>query len=117
MGITPGATPGYTPVPCLAVQVMRVPARYVHLTEEDTVIHHPIGIAGLIVNMIAVLLLLRFPPSVSQYTADGRPIIGWAGVATDGGKRRHLIRKHGYEFAIALLFLGFFLQLLDLITT
>jgi hypothetical protein len=80
-------------------------------------IHHPVGVVGLIVNMLAVLLLLRYPPTVTQFTPDGRPVIGWAGAATDAGKRRHRIGKHGYKFAIALLFLGFFLQLLDLIST
>jgi hypothetical protein len=78
---------------------------------------HPFGIIGLIVNMAASVMLLRFPPPVSEYTPDGAPIIGWRGRPTPDGKRHYELRKHGYKLAIALLFLGFFLQLLDLITT
>jgi hypothetical protein len=78
---------------------------------------HAFGIVGLIINMFAVLLLLKYPPRVTEYTRDGRPIIGWGGVASEAGKRKYTMRKYGYQFAISLLFLGFFLQLLDLIKT
>jgi hypothetical protein len=60
---------------------------------------------------------LRFPPPVSEYTPDGAPIIGWSGRPTVEGKRHYELRKDGYKLAMALLLLGFFLQLLDLLTT
>jgi hypothetical protein len=78
---------------------------------------HLFGIIGLIVNMVATVLLLVFPPTVSEYTAGGEPIVPWKGTASDAGKRKYRIRKDRYKFAIALLFLGFFLQLLDLLVT
>jgi hypothetical protein len=78
---------------------------------------HVFGIIGLIVNMAATVLLLRFPPSVREYTADGAPIVAWKGTASDAGKRKFRFRRDGYKFAIALLLLGFFLQLLDLLVT
>ena len=43
------------------------------------------------------------------------PVIGWSGLPTPEGKRRFLIRKRGYSLAVALLGLGFLLQLLDLL--
>jgi hypothetical protein len=77
---------------------------------------HPLGVIGLIVNMLGSLMLLWFPPSVSDYTREGAPIVGgWSGIASDVGKRKYRYRKDGFKFAIALLVLGFFLQLLDLL--
>jgi hypothetical protein len=78
---------------------------------------HPFGIIGLIMNMVGSLMLLWFPPSVTAYSSDGAPIIDWSGPASEAGKRKYRLRKDGFKLAIALLFLGFFLQLLDLIKT
>jgi hypothetical protein len=78
--------------------------------------HHCVGILGLSFNMIASFILLWFPPSVREYTEEGAPSVSFIGPPTAEGKRRHRIRKHGYSFAIALLILGFLLQLLDLLS-
>jgi hypothetical protein len=75
---------------------------------------HPYGSIGLIANMVGTLLMLRYPPSVQEYTESGRPIILWAGRESADGKYRYTMRKHAYSFALSLLFFGFFLQLLDL---
>jgi hypothetical protein len=78
-------------------------------------IPHPFGVAGLIANTAAALLLVRYPPLLDQYTRDGRPIFEWAGAPTTEGKRRSRIATRGYPFAMSLLALGFLLQLLDLL--
>jgi hypothetical protein len=78
---------------------------------------HPLGIIGLIANMGGSVMLLWYPPSVSEYGKDGAPIVGWSGTPSAKGKRRYRIRKDGFNLAIGLLFLGFFLQLLDLMTS
>jgi hypothetical protein len=79
---------------------------------------HPLGIAGVVVNMAGVLFLLFYPPKIIEYTEDGRQKVEWVNdVKSATGQRRHRLRRDGYRLGIALLFLGFFLQLLDLLTS
>jgi hypothetical protein len=78
---------------------------------------HPFGMAGLISNMAGTLLLLRFPPDAHGYRPDGSVHAWWQIPATRAGKRRYQFFRNGYQLSLGLLFLGFFLQLLDLVTT
>jgi hypothetical protein len=76
---------------------------------------HPFGIIGLIMNMGGSLMLLWSPPSVTGYSPEGARILGgFSEMPTPEGKRQYRIRREGFKLAIGLLFLGFFLQLLDL---
>jgi len=85
--------------------------------------HHPFGIAGLIVNMTALVLLWVNTPKVQEYTTDKdwSPDGGFFSevpASADGRKhhiRRFHIRRDGFRLPFALLFLGFLLQLLDLL--
>jgi hypothetical protein len=43
---------------------------------------HPFGVVGLVLNIAGVVLLLWFPPTVSDYTEDGLKVMGgWAETA------------------------------------
>jgi hypothetical protein len=77
--------------------------------------HHPYAVAGLIANMVAALMLLYFPPATRAYTPEGAGVVTWVNRPTPEGRRQYDIRRNGSQMAIGLLFLGFFLQLLDLI--
>jgi hypothetical protein len=79
-------------------------------------IPHPFGIGGLVANMIATVMLLKFPPDLKGYLPDGSNVGGtFAELPTPEGKRRFRRLQDGYKLALALLFLGFFLQALDLL--
>jgi hypothetical protein len=88
-------------------------------------IPHLWGSTGLCVNMAASILLLWFPPKVAEYTEDGLRIPDGGTFreipATADGRRsnmrRYRVRRDGFRLEFAMLFLGFFLQLLDLLTT
>jgi hypothetical protein len=80
-------------------------------------IPHPFGIAGVMANMAGALALLYFPPKVVEYTRDGRRVVQWVGRGSDEGRRTFQIRRDGFQLGIGLLFLGFFLQLLDILTS
>jgi hypothetical protein len=85
--------------------------------------HHVWGIVGLGINMAASVMLLWFPPKVEAYTSDGLYVPDggpFAELPVSGeGRRQNIrqyrIRREGFRFAFALLFLGFLLQLLDLL--
>jgi hypothetical protein len=80
--------------------------------------HHPhvLAFVGLSANMVGTLLLLNFPPDLKAYRPDGSNRGQGFGVqATPDGLRMHQRFRDGYKLALALLFLGFFLQLLDLL--
>jgi hypothetical protein len=82
--------------------------------------HHPhaLGFVGLSANMVGTLLLLRFPPDLKGYRQDGSNRGQGFGVkATPEGLRLYQRFRDGYKLALGLLFLGFFLQLLDLLIT
>ncbi len=80
-------------------------------------IPHPFAYAGLVVNMAASFLLLWYPPMLDPYTAAGRRTVDWVRAPTTAGKHRSELAKRGYSLGMSLLVLGFFLQLLDLLTT
>ena len=70
---------------------------------------HLIAIAGLFLNTLGALLLLRYPAVAVAYTADGREAIQWV----NWRGYRHL--RRGFVAAIASFALGFALQAVDLI--
>ena len=80
---------------------------------------HPMAIIGLISNMAGSVMLLWYPPKVTEYTAEGAAVSAGGSFSemlpTPFGKRQYEIRRRGFNFAIALLVLGFLLQLLDLV--
>jgi len=83
--------------------------------------HHPFGIAGLIVNMTALVLLWVNTPKVEETDREWSPDGGFfseAPAPAEGRKhhiRRFHVRREGFRLPFALLFLGFLLQLLDLL--
>jgi hypothetical protein len=84
---------------------------------------HGYAIAGLIANLAGTVLLLWFPPNVQGYTADGKMVSGfWSNLPKDDSqrqqwRRRYLVRKWAFIVSMALLLIGFGLQLVDLIVT
>ena len=66
-------------------------------------------------------MLLWYPPKVTEYTAEGAAVSAGGSFselpATPYGKRQYELRRRGFNLAIALLVLGFLLQLLDLLRT
>ena len=76
---------------------------------------HPLGLIGLSANMLGALLLLKFPSDLKGYRPDGSQAAWWMLPATPEGKRAYERLRDGYKLALGLLFLGFFLQLLDLL--
>jgi hypothetical protein len=84
---------------------------------------HPFGIVGLIINMVGSLVLLWFPPTVEEYTPDGFKISGSLSELPESDAQRHewqrnfRARKRAFRGAMALLLIGFTLQLLDLFCT
>jgi hypothetical protein len=82
--------------------------------------HHPhaLGFVGLSANMVATLLLLKFPPVLKGDQPDGSNRGQGFGVkASPEGPRGYQRFRDGYQLALGLLFLGFFLQVLDLLIT
>jgi len=81
------------------------------------------GVAGLLFNMAAAVMLLWFPPKIEEYTPDGLWVPGGGPFSEIPANeevrrrnvRRYQVRREGFRFAFALLFLGFLLQLLDLL--
>jgi hypothetical protein len=82
---------------------------------------HPLAIFGLITTIVGTLLLLRFPPTVQGFTADGDQIFGvWREIAQSDAerfdnRRRYRDEQLGFFTAIWLIVLGFVLQLFDLL--
>lgn len=76
--------------------------------------HWP-GVSGLVANMIGTVLLLWFPPVVKIFNQDGSEQVVWIRPPSADGIRRYTIQIRGFRLAVALLFLGFFLQWLDML--
>ena len=88
------------------------------MLEGKAGMHHPHALAfvGLSANMAGTLLLLRFPPDLKGSRPDGSSRGQGFGVkASPEGLRAYERFRDGYKLALGLLFLGFFLQLLDLL--
>jgi hypothetical protein len=79
---------------------------------------HPFGIAGLVLSMLASLLLLGFPPDAGGYDKYGvYRAPGQIPVApTKLGQFRYKFLKNGFRIAMGFLFVGFALQLVDLLS-
>jgi len=83
---------------------------------------HCVGIAGLVLNMAGSLLLIWFPPTVQEYTPEGVKISGSLSELPESDAQRHewqrrfRARTRAFRGAIALLLIGFALQLVDLIS-
>jgi hypothetical protein len=86
------------------------------------VIHHPIGISGLILSVASAVILLP-KPGKPIYTKDGIQILGhWSNTPKDDQqraewKRKHRIDKYLNRGAVILLFFGFLLQAIDYLIT
>jgi hypothetical protein len=88
-------------------------------------VKHPLAFIGLVVNMVATLLLLWFPPTVQEYTADGHKISGggaFSELPRDDEQRsrwrlQYNLRKATFRISMGLLLIGFALQMFDLIDT
>jgi hypothetical protein len=83
------------------------------------VIHHPIGISGLILSATSAVMLLP-KPGKERYTKDGTvQILGhWSNRAASEEqrlqwRRKYLIDKYVHHGAVTLLFFGFLLQAID----
>ena len=77
---------------------------------------HLLGVLGLICNTIGAVLLMCFPPLTQLATARGQESLTWAGAASSEGRRRDWLHREGFRVGVALLTLGFLLQLGDLLT-
>jgi hypothetical protein len=75
-----------------------------------------LGIVGLVLNMIGAGLLLWFPPATRRFTQDGRLVNAWVNNPTPEGLRGYRRQTRGFLLAIGLLVVGFFLQLLALLS-
>jgi hypothetical protein len=82
-------------------------------------LHHPIGVVGLALGMIASLLLLRFEKGAGGYLPNGIYVSpeGKTWAPTKEGQRRYQFEINGFRFTITLLALSFLLQLVDLLRT
>jgi hypothetical protein len=76
---------------------------------------HWLSVAGLALNTVGALFLLKFPPAVTMYTQKGEPFMQWVSNPTPDGRRRYLLQTWGFRAAIAFFVLGFLLQLIDLL--
>lgn len=82
-------------------------------------IHHPIGITGLVLSVASALLLPK--SGAARYTKDGIQILSWCSVRPkDDAQRRlwqrqHYIDKRLRRSAVYSLYFGFFLQAVDLL--
>jgi len=90
--------------------------------EEGVVIHHPIGITGLVLSVASAVILLP-KPGKPIYTADGIQILGhWSNNPASVEQRRQWRRRHYIDkwlnrSSVILLFFGFLLQAIDYLVT
>jgi hypothetical protein len=78
---------------------------------------HTLGIVGLVMNTVGAFGLIPFPPDLKGLRRDGTiPVPGAMALERWIPNGRHLyrIQKIGFFTTIALLVIGFILQLLDL---
>jgi hypothetical protein len=84
---------------------------------------HPFSTLGLILDTVGTAALLWFPPIIGGYTATGMPIIGaWkqeppSETGRQEWQRSYVLRVRRFRAALGFLFLGFLLQLVDLLST
>jgi hypothetical protein len=79
---------------------------------------HTLGIVGLVMNTLGAFGLIPFPPDLKGVRRDGTlSVPGAMGLIRliPNGRHVYRIQKIGFFATIALLVVGFFLQLLDLI--
>jgi hypothetical protein len=88
-----------------------------HFFDLLTHSRHTLGIIGLVMNTVGAFGLIPFPPDLKGLHKDGT-------IAVPGplalqrlipnGRHLYLVQKIGFFTTIALLVVGFILQLLDL---
>lgn len=85
---------------------------------------HPFGVAGLVLNMIGAVLLIWFPPTDRANTPEGWGTSGGGTFSelphstAENWEGLRAFRRHRslFRVALVLLFIGFSLQLVDLLT-
>jgi hypothetical protein len=81
-------------------------------------IPHPYGIGGLLLNTLAAVLLLIFPPGAEGIRPDGTRVIDRTfGFLQLVGRGRYLFLTWGFRVSMLLFFVGFILQGVDLLTS
>jgi hypothetical protein len=78
-------------------------------------IHHPLSVAGLLLNTIGGLLLLFCPANPMTVTLDGAVSPVAYKNLHPTVRRRYLRQRIGFTAGMAGLILGFILQLIDLL--
>jgi hypothetical protein len=66
---------------------------------------------GLLIATVAAILMYYFPARPTLYTVDGQPIVQWLANQTPEGKRKGKVQLFLSKFALALLAVGFLVQL------
>jgi hypothetical protein len=80
-------------------------------------IPHP-GVAGLVLNTLAGILLVFFPPGAEGIKPTGEKIVDSTfGFSVIGLRGRYLWLTWGFRIAMGLLVVGFILQGADLLTS
>jgi hypothetical protein len=81
-------------------------------------IPHPFGVAGLVLNTLAAVLLLIFPPGAGGIQPSGFKVTDPTfGFVTPVGRGRYLFLTWGFRISMGLFFVGFLLQAIDLLTS
>ena len=70
-----------------------------------------LNVAGLISTTLGALLMFFFPPTITVYTENGAPLVGWAGEPTASGRWKAKYQRWLSRGAVLLLLLGFSIQL------
>jgi hypothetical protein len=70
----------------------------------------------LVLNTIAAVVMLIYPPQVRRYTAKGEGVFTLIGNATDEGRRIGHLQQWMSRAGLALLAAGFFCQLIAAIS-
>jgi hypothetical protein len=72
-----------------------------------------LNVFGLGMNTVAAALMYFYPPTVTQFTAKGEPVIDFVANPTEEGKRKGARQRCLSKFALFLLGGGFSLQFLS----
>ena len=81
-------------------------------------IPHPFGVAGRVLNALAGILLVFFPPGAQGIKPSGeKKVDRLLGLSEFGLRGRYLWLTWGFRVAMGLFVLGFALQAVDLLAS
>ena len=73
---------------------------------------HWLNVFGLVLNTIAAVVILVYPPQVTRYTAKGEGVFTLVGNVTEEGRRIGRLQQWMSRAGLVLLAVGFFCQLI-----